>query len=141
MAKPLGYYLLHIHTGLEQNFAARLGDRGLARRSWQILNTLGRGPADLPGLDSALAHFLDAAEPTVEPYLVALAARGWVSADTAGRYALTDAGTAEYRAVAELVDAERAALIDGIGTAGYDTLIGLLQRVSDNVDALAAHRR
>lgn len=139
--KPLGYWLMHIHTGLEQNFAALLGDRGLGRRSWQILNTLGRGPLDLPGLDQALAHFLDDAEPTVAPYVSDLVDRGWVSVDATGLHTLTDLGAVEYRAVAELIDTERTALIDGIGTDGYQTLVRLLQHVSANVDAIAATRR
>ncbi|MEU8898320.1 MarR family winged helix-turn-helix transcriptional regulator [Nocardia sp. NPDC048505] len=139
--RPLGYWLMHIHTGLEANFAALLRDRGLVRRGWQVLNTLGRGPADLPALDRALAHFLDDSEPSVAPQLTPLLARGWLRTDTEGRYVLTETGRAEYHAVTELVEAERAALLEGIGPEGYRTLIRLLERVSGNVDALAAARR
>ncbi|MEV6276454.1 MarR family winged helix-turn-helix transcriptional regulator [Nocardia sp. NPDC051832] len=139
--KPLGYYLTHIHNGLEQNFAALLGARDLTRRSWQILNTLRQEPADRAGLDRALAHFLDDQEPTVEPHVAALVERGWVRVAADGRYTPTDLGANETRAVAELIDGERAAVVEGLGPDGYDTLVRLLQRVSDNVDAVAAHRR
>ncbi|MFC9895919.1 MarR family winged helix-turn-helix transcriptional regulator [Nocardia sp. NPDC127579] len=140
MAEPLGYYLTHIHTGLERNFAALLADRGLARRSWQILNTLAARPLDPSSLDRALAHFLGDAEPTLEPHLAQLGAHGWVRTDAAGRYTLTESGTTEHRTLAARIDAERAAVTDGLGEEGYATLIALLQRVSDNVDTIAATR-
>ncbi|WP_067544513.1 MarR family winged helix-turn-helix transcriptional regulator [Nocardia crassostreae] len=138
--KPLGYYLRHIDQMLEQNFAALLAAHGLVRRSWQIVNTISAAPATLTDLDRAHAHFLDAAEPTVAPHVADLVDRGWLAVDADGNHTLTIAGETGCRSVAELIDAERAAVIDGLGPDGYATLIGMMQRIADNVDAIARAR-
>ncbi|WP_067710992.1 MarR family winged helix-turn-helix transcriptional regulator [Nocardia yamanashiensis] len=139
--KPLGYWLIHIHNGLEANFAALLESKGVVRRQWQIMNTLARGPLHLPDLDHALAPFLDADTPTVAGLLDPLAARGWLVLDPTGAYALTDLGRTEYTGLAERIDTERAATIEGLTRADYDTLIDQLRRIATNVDAIAAARQ
>ncbi|MFC9997796.1 MarR family winged helix-turn-helix transcriptional regulator [Nocardia sp. NPDC127526] len=138
--KPLGYYLRHIDRMLEENFAALLADHGLVRRSWQVINTISAGPVTLAELDRAHAHFLDDAEPTVAPQVTALVDRGVVAVDADGNHTLTSDGRSVYAAVSQLIDAERAATIDGLGPDGYRVLIGMLQRIADNLDAIARER-
>ncbi|RDI49264.1 MarR family winged helix-turn-helix transcriptional regulator [Nocardia mexicana] len=139
-AKPLGYFLRHIDTLLEQNFADLLSGHGLVRRSWQVLNTIARGPTDLAGLDRAHAHFRDAAESTVAPHVQAFIERDWVSVAADGLYVLTQEGQAEYRRLSELIDAERAATLDGLTPDDYRALLGKLQRISDNLESVARSR-
>ncbi|WP_084523870.1 MarR family winged helix-turn-helix transcriptional regulator [Nocardia inohanensis] len=138
--KPLGYWLMHIHNGLEANFAALLESKGVVRRQWQIMNTLARGPLTPAGLDEALAPFLNEQHPTVAEFVEPLVRRGWLTADPAGAYTLTGDGRTEYRSLAARIDAERAATIDGLSPGDYNTLIDQLRRIAANVDAIAADR-
>ncbi len=137
--KPFGYWLKHIDRGIERNFAALLAEEGIVRRSWQLLHTLAvTGPHTLPELDRAVAPFLDESDPTVVPYLEPLLAKGWVALDH-DAYALTPAGHPAHDALFARIGTQREAIIEGLTPDDYRTLITLLRRVADNVDALSAN--
>ncbi|RDI69207.1 MarR family winged helix-turn-helix transcriptional regulator [Nocardia pseudobrasiliensis] len=134
--KPLGYWLKHIDRGIEQNFTTLLGTEGIVRRSWQLLHTLAvTGPRTLPELDRAVAPFLDESDPTVVPYLEPLITKGWVAFDN-DVYALTPAGHPAHDALFARIGTQREAIIEGLTPDDYETLIALLRRIADNVDAL-----
>ncbi|MGW2663801.1 MarR family winged helix-turn-helix transcriptional regulator [Nocardia tengchongensis] len=135
--KPIGYWFKRIDNTLEANFAALLATEGLLRRHWQIVHTLSGGPLGAAGLDVALAPFLNAEEPTAAPYVDALLDRGWVAPADAGTYALTPEGVEAHAKLLERIQMQRAAVTAGLTDDDYRTLLGLLQRVSANVDAFA----
>ncbi len=135
--KPLGYWVKHIHNRLEGNLAAQLREFGLDRRSWQVLNTVAHGPVDLPGIDRALEPFLDPGEPTIAPYVAALAKRGSMEPDPAGHYLLTSPGAALHKRAADRIHAGRLATTQGFTPEEYQQLLDLLRRVAENVDVVA----
>ncbi|MEV5648150.1 hypothetical protein AB0L57_07860 [Nocardia sp. NPDC052254] len=135
--KPFGYWLKHIHNGLEGNLAAAVGELGLDRRSWQILNTVAHGPIDAAAVVDALAPFAED-DVAIESHLAVLARRGVVATDASGRYALTDAGAELHAEASDRVHAARLAIMRGFSEAEFRTLLELLRRVAANVDACAA---
>ncbi|UED87813.1 MarR family winged helix-turn-helix transcriptional regulator [Streptomyces profundus] len=132
--RPLGYWLKHIDWRVEERFGRLLAEEGLGRRHWQVCTTLARGPIGAEGLDHALAPFLSAREPTVRPYVDQLVGRGWAMPSAGGAFTLTEEGRARHAAVAERVDVFRARVVAGLSPAEYATLLGLLERVADNLD-------
>ncbi|WP_062213529.1 MarR family winged helix-turn-helix transcriptional regulator [Streptomyces sp. NBRC 109706] len=133
--RPLGYWLKHIDRRIEERFDELLAEDGLGRRHWQLCTTLARGPLDVEGLDEALAPFRSAREPTVRPLVDQLVARGWVMPSGDGALALTEEGRARHAEVAERVGGFRARVAAGLAPDEYATLLRLLERVADNLDA------
>jgi DNA-binding MarR family transcriptional regulator len=125
--KPLGYWLVHIHDQMENNFERLLTEDALTRRHWQVLNTIARKPGSMTEIEQALAHFRDDVRPLVEDF----AGRGWVT----GEYELTATGRVAYDRIAERVQGERAKVVAGISNEEYATLMNLLERISANVTA------
>ncbi|MGY2060271.1 hypothetical protein ACW9HQ_35865, partial [Nocardia gipuzkoensis] len=62
----------------------------------------------------------------------------WIALDN-DLYALTPAGHPAHDDMFARIRAQRNALIEGLTSDDYETLITLLRRVADNVDALQAN--
>ncbi len=142
--KPLGYWLKRIHNGLERNLAAAVGDLGLDRRSWQILNTVAHGPIETAAVAEALAPFTEGAEDAddaIESRLTALAERGVIVADASGRHTLTAVGIELHATASDRVYAARRASARGFSDEEFGMLLDLLRRVAVNVDGFAAQRK
>jgi DNA-binding MarR family transcriptional regulator len=135
--RPFGYWIKHIDRRIEENFGLLLAEEGLDRRRWQVLNTIAHGPISPDDLDRALAPFVSDREPTMRPHTDQFVARGWAAPAVDGTLTLTDEGQAGHARVAERVRAARARVIDGLSPEDYGTLMGLLERIAGNLDAVA----
>lgn len=122
--RPLGYWLKHIDTLLEDAFERLLAEQGLTRRRWQVLNTLATGPHSPLELAEALLPFEN-----VETTVQSLTRRGWVT----GAYELTEQGIQAHRVVQAKVLELRAKTREGISDEEFGTLLTLLERVATNV--------
>ncbi|MFD0383172.1 hypothetical protein ACFQ2B_14875 [Streptomyces stramineus] len=67
-----------------------------------------------------------------------LLARGWLTADAAGRLLLTDTGREARGRIKELVTELRAEIHEGIPDEEYVIALSVLQRMIRNVEAKAA---
>ena len=65
--RPIGFWLKLVDRLIDEGFDAVLGDAGLTRRHWQVLNLLQTEPATLQRIDTQLAPFLRGAEATTRP--------------------------------------------------------------------------
>ncbi|MEV6109394.1 MarR family transcriptional regulator [Streptomyces sp. NPDC051940] len=137
--KPIGYWLKHLHGLLERHFDATLGDLGMSRRQWQVLNTLGRGAATRPELATALAPFWDGEGPDLATTLAELADRGLVTGGP--ELALTPAGRGAHAEAAERVDATRATVLRGLTPEQYGETVRVLSVMAANVGADLDARR
>lgn len=117
MDRPIGYWLKHLDTLLENAMSQALGD--LSRREWQVLNATAEGRAAA----TALAPFDGVAEA-----VRALEDRGWL-AD--GR--LTGEGRAAHAAVSEQVARFRRRSTEGVSDEEYRATVGVLSRMAANV--------
>ncbi|MBP2321883.1 DNA-binding MarR family transcriptional regulator [Kibdelosporangium banguiense] len=122
--KPLGYWLVHIHQLIENNFERLLTGDALSRRHWQVLNTIAAKPGSLAEIEQAMAHFHDDVRPLIRDFTD----RGWVTPE----YELTAAGREAYDRIAAQVHAERAKVLDGVSPEEYATLMNLLERIATN---------
>jgi hypothetical protein len=138
--KPLGYWLQHLHSLLEEQFATVLSDLGVDRRQWQLLNTLSRGGRTRGDLRDALAPFWSSREPNPDSALADLAARGWV-VESDGAIALTQQGAAAHTELAQRVDRTRRVVADGLTPEQYHETVRILTVMSANVESDLASRR
>src|SRR5215468_7734256 len=97
--RPIGYWLKHLDRLIEDTFDRALADGNLSRRHWQVLNALAAAPATSAGLAAALAPFTGGDPAALAPVIDDLTRRGWVTADAAGRAALTGDGAAAHQRV------------------------------------------
>jgi len=131
--RPIGFWLKLVDRLIDERFDALLGQAGLTRRHWQVLNELENGPATLRRLDAALAPFLDAEEPTTRPVLEDLSARGWVTWADQDRVALTEAGAAAHADLLAKVSANRRQAAAGISAEEYGATVDVLRRMAGNL--------
>jgi DNA-binding MarR family transcriptional regulator len=126
--QPIGYWLKEVDRLIEESFERLLTGEDLSRRHWQVLNTLATGPVPAEEVDAALAPF----QPTVAPEVDELVVRGWVRRD-GDAVELTNEGITAHAAMSERVMAHRRAVIDGISTDEYAAMVGLLERMANNL--------
>jgi Mn-dependent DtxR family transcriptional regulator len=131
--KPIGYWLKHLDRLIEDRFDATLAATGLARRHWQLLNTLHAGPASVAGLTESLRPFWTEGDLTVDEVVAELAGRGWISMADDGRWALTPEGVAGHAEIRAKVHAARRAITDGISADEYVRTVGTLRRMAENL--------
>ncbi|GAA0939272.1 hypothetical protein [Nonomuraea longicatena] len=132
MDKPLGYWLMHLHNLLEEQFARTLADLGLSRRRWQALNLLSRGDSTREELATALAHFSSDGGP--DP-LEALITQGWAASTGGEAVALTEAGRAAHVEAGRHVETSRATVLGGLTREQYAETIRVLTVMAGNVEA------
>ncbi|MGC5014263.1 MarR family winged helix-turn-helix transcriptional regulator [Streptosporangium sp. DT93] len=132
-SRPLGYWIKHLHGLLEGSLDDHLSRHGLTRRHWQVLNVVAVGSPTPAELDTTLAPFLDEEVPTLRPVTGDLRERGWVRGED--RLTLTPAGVQAHEEVGALVNTTRARATEGVGTEEYLTAIGVLERMSANLES------
>jgi hypothetical protein len=131
--KPIGYWLKHLDRLIEDRFDVTLRAEGLARRHWQLLNTLRAGPAGRADLTESLRPFWTERDLTVDEVVAELVGRGWIAAADEDRWALTPDGVAGHADVAARVHATRRAITDGISADEYVRTVGTLRRMAENL--------
>jgi DNA-binding MarR family transcriptional regulator len=131
--RPIGFWLKLVDRLIDDSFDALLGQAGLTRRLWQVLSALWGGPATVEQLDTGLAPFLDVAQPTVDPVVEDLSARGWTTRTGDGRVTITEAGVAAHADLLARVSENRRRLTAGIAAEEYAATIGVLRRMAANL--------
>lgn len=131
--RPIGFWLKLVDRLIDGSFDELLGQAGLTRRHWQVLNLLRAAPTSVGQADARLAPFLAAGEPTTAPVLDDLHARGWVAWADPEQAVLTEAGSAAHATLAERVAHNRARLAAGIAPAEYAATVEVLRRMAVNL--------
>ncbi|MCA6091494.1 MarR family winged helix-turn-helix transcriptional regulator [Streptomyces sp. SCA3-4] len=132
--KPIGYWLNRTDKALTRYMDAMLGEFGLTRLAWQVLNVVqDAGEATDAGVLSALAANADRSVLAVA--IETVLADGWATRPAPGRLALTPGGRRRLTEVAERVDAFRALCTDGISPEEYRTAVRVLERMTRNLSA------
>jgi DNA-binding MarR family transcriptional regulator len=131
--RPIGFWLKLVDRLIDEGFDALLGQAGLTRRHWQVLNLLRAAPATVQETDMHLAPFLGDAEPTTRPVLDDLHARGWVDWTAEWRATLTDAGAAAHADLLRMVSDNRERLTTGITPQEYAGTMEVLRRMAVNL--------
>jgi DNA-binding MarR family transcriptional regulator len=134
--RPIGYWLKELDRLIDKHFELQLGNAGLSRRQWQLLNLLDDHPRSVPELQAELEPFLqDAADDLSDP-LSGLVTRGWAES-TDNIVNLTETGQAHFEIVKAKVAELRQALMKGISPEEYQATIDLLSRMAANLASSA----
>ena len=91
--RPIGYWLKKLDRLIDGQFERQLGDAGLSRRQWQVLNLLQDGPRSMPELHAELEPFLQEAPDELGDAVAGLLSRGWADSQDAV-ISLTETGEA-----------------------------------------------
>jgi hypothetical protein len=134
---PIGYWLKRLDRAIDGALDSTLAAEDLARRHWQTMNFLHEGPSDAAALAEALRPFWGQGAITLEEVLSDLERRA-LAVNDGGRYALTAAGTATRARIAEQVDVTRRRLVDGVTREQYLATVGVLQRMTANLEGAPA---
>jgi DNA-binding MarR family transcriptional regulator len=133
--RPIGYWLKKLDGLIDGHFERQLGDAGLTRRQWQVLNLLEDGPRSMPELQAELEPFLRDSPGELSDAVSGLVSRGW--ADSRDNViSLTEAGQAQFGLVKAKVAELRQALALGISPEEYQATIDLLARMVANLESV-----
>jgi DNA-binding MarR family transcriptional regulator len=133
-ARPIGYWLKRLDRLINAQFERQLGEAGLSRRQWQLLNLLEDSPRSGPELQAELEPFLHGAPDELSEALSGLVTRGW--ADSRDNIvSLTETGQAQFGLVTAMVAELRQALTDGISPEAYQATIDVLARMAANLES------
>ena len=133
--RPIGYWLKHLDRLIEEAFERTLSADGLARRHWQVLNTLSMGGKTNVDLAVALQPFVGDDATATEIVARDLVSRGWVRQLESSELELTETGRSAHAAVLKRVTAIRQLLRRGITDDEYVSVVAVLQRMASNLES------
>ncbi|MEU6168726.1 MarR family winged helix-turn-helix transcriptional regulator [Streptomyces tanashiensis] len=135
--KPIGYLLNRTDEALTRVMDGTLGEFGLTRLAWQVLNVVrdGEGTTDTEVL-SVLAANADAA--TLTAAIDTTLTGGWTSRPAPDRLTLTPDGTRRLTEVGTRVTAFRTRSVEGITPEEYGTAVRVLERMIENLEGPGA---
>jgi DNA-binding MarR family transcriptional regulator len=132
--RPIGYWLKKLDRLIDGQFERQLGEVGLSRRQWQLLNLLEDGPRSVPELQSALEPFLQDDPDDLSDALSGLVTRGW--ADTRDNIvSLTETGQAQFKLIKVRVAELHQTSMVGISPEEYQAAIDVISRMAANLSA------
>ena len=134
--RPIGYWLKKLDRAIDEQFERQLGQAGLSRRQWQLLNLLQNNPRSVPDLEAELEPFLLDAEGDLSDPLSGLVTRGWAESKD-NIVNLTETGEAHFEIVKAKVAELRQALMTGISPEEYQATIDVLSRMTANLESNA----
>jgi DNA-binding MarR family transcriptional regulator len=134
--RPIGYWLKKLDRLIDGRFERELGDAGVSRRQWQVLNLLQDGPRSAPELQAELEPFLQKAPDELGEAVAGLLSRGWVDSQDAV-ISLTETGEAQFGLVTAKVAELRQDLAAGISPEEYRATIDVLVRMVSNLESHA----
>jgi len=131
--RPIGYWLKNLDRLIDARFERQLGDAGLSRRQWQLINLLEDGPRSVPELHTELEPFLQDAPDDLQDALSGLVGRGWADSQEE-IVALTEIGQAQFGLVTAKVAELRQTLMIGISAEEYQATTDVLIRMAANLE-------
>jgi hypothetical protein len=131
--RPIGYWLKKLDRLIDGQFERQLGNAGLSRRQWQILNLLQGGARSMPELQADLEPFLLDAPDELGDAVTGLLSRGWADSQNAV-ISLTETGEAQFGLVTANIAELRQVLAAGISPAEYRATIDVLIRMVVNLE-------
>lgn len=132
--RPLGYWVKHLDTLLEESLDRVLARSGIRRRHWQVLNVLRNGPQTRAQVAEAMLSFWVAASVTQTDVVDDLVRRGWAEID-GDLYTLTADGEEAYSRVSLDVATLRAQVTDGFTAEEYAKVIEALAQMAANLES------
>ncbi len=139
-ARPIGYWLKKLDRLIDAQFERQLGEAGLSRRQWQLLNLLEGGPRSTPELQAELEPFLQGAPEELSEALSGLVTRGW--ADFQDNIVnITETGLAQFGLLKAKVAELRQALTAGISPEEYQATVDVLARMAANLESATRRAR
>jgi DNA-binding MarR family transcriptional regulator len=134
--RPIGYWLKKLDGLIDGEFERQLGEAGLSRRQWQLLNLLEDGPRSAPELQAELEPFVQDAPDELSEALSGLVTRGWADSKD-NVVSLTETGQAQFGFVKTKVAEVRQSSMIGISAEEYQATIDLLARMAANLESKA----
>jgi DNA-binding MarR family transcriptional regulator len=131
--RPIGYWLKKLDRLIDEQFEEQLGEAGLSRRQWQVINLLEGDPRSVPELQSELEPFLQEDPDDLTDALSGLVTRGWVACQD-NIVNLTETGQAQLKLIEAKVTELRQASMAGISPEEYQTTIDVLARMASNLE-------
>ena len=131
--RPIGYWLKKLDRLIDEQFEQQLGEAGLSRRQWQVINMLEGDPRSVPELQSELEPFLQEDPDDLTDALSGLVTRGWVASQE-NIVNLTETGQAQLKLIKAKVAELRQASMAGISPEEYQTTIDVLARMASNLE-------
>jgi len=131
--RPIGYWLKKLDRLIDGQFERQLGEAGLSRRQWQLLNLLEDGPRSAPELQTELEPFLQDESDELSEALLGLITRGWAASQD-NVVSLTETGQAQFGLVRTKVTQLRQSSMAGISPDEYQVTIGVLSRMAGNLE-------
>jgi DNA-binding MarR family transcriptional regulator len=131
--RPIGYWLKKLDRLIDGQFERQLGEAGLSRRQWQLLNLLEDGPRSAPELQTELEPFLQDEPDELSEALSGLITRSWVASQD-NVVSLTETGQAQFGLVRTKVTQLRQSSMAGISPEEYQVTIGVLSRMAANLE-------
>jgi DNA-binding MarR family transcriptional regulator len=131
--RPIGYWLKKLDRLIDEQFEEQLGEAGLSRRQWQVINLLEGDPRSVPELQSELEPFLQEDPDDLTDALSGLVTRGWVASQE-NIVNLTETGQAQLKLIKAKVAELRQASMAGISPEEYQTTIDVLARMASNLE-------
>jgi DNA-binding MarR family transcriptional regulator len=127
--RPIGWWVKHLDTLLEDVVDSAVAGEGLTRRHWQVLHSLAEGPADEAALAAALADFAG----DLPAVAADLFGRGWVDRST-GALALTADGRTAHERLERAIGRVRRHVADGLSRQEYERTVLVLARMAQNIE-------
>jgi len=131
--RPIGYWLKKLDRLIDEQFEQQLGEAGLSRRQWQVINLLEGDPRSVPELQSELEPFLQEDPDDLTDALSGLVTRGWVASQD-NIVNLTETGQAQLKLIKAKVAELRQASMAGISPEEYQATIDVLARMTSNLE-------
>jgi DNA-binding MarR family transcriptional regulator len=132
--RPIGYWLKKLDRLIDAQFERQLGDAGLSRRQWQLLNLLEDGPRSVPELETELEPFLQDSPDELSDALSGLVTRGWADSQD-NVVTLTQTGQTQFGLVKAKVAELRQGAMVGISPEEYEATLGVLARIAANIES------
>ena len=133
--RPIGYWLKKLDGLIDGHFERKLGDAGLTRRQWQVVNLLEDGPRSIPELQAELEPFLRDSPDELSDAVSGLVSRGWADSQN-NVISLTATGEAQFGLVKAKVAELRQAMTRGIAPEEYQTTIDVLATMAANLESV-----
>jgi DNA-binding MarR family transcriptional regulator len=131
--RPIGYWLKKLDRLIDEQFEQQLGEAGLSRRQWQVINLLEGDPRSVPELQSELEPFLQEDPDDLTDALSGLVTRSWVASQD-NIVNLTETGQAQLKLIKAKVAELRQASMAGISPEEYQATIDVLARMASNLE-------